>query len=50
LIGDTEGALKTIEESLKKGFGDSFALRNDLDLTAIQKLPLFIKLIKEYFK
>jgi len=50
LIGNTEGALKTIEESLKKGFGDAFALQNDLDLTAIQKLPLFNKLMKEYFK
>jgi len=49
LIGNTEGALKTIEESLKKGFGDSFALRNDLDLVAVQKLPSFGKLMKEYF-
>ncbi|MFM7671849.1 MAG: caspase family protein [Bacteroidota bacterium] len=50
LRGDTEEAMKRLESALAKGFGDSFALRNDLDLAAIQKLPSFGKLMKQYFK
>jgi len=38
-----------MEDALKKGYGDAFALRNDLDLSAIHKLPSFGKLMKQYF-
>lgn len=50
LIGDTNGSIAALDDALKKGFGDAFALRNDLDLSAIHKLPSFEKLMKQYFK
>ncbi len=50
LLGDTKGALKPLEDSLKKGFGDAFALRNDMDLEIVRTLPEFEKLMNRYFK
>jgi tetratricopeptide (TPR) repeat protein len=49
LIGDANGSIAAMEDALKKGYGDAFALRNDLDLSAIHKLPSFGKLMKQYF-
>lgn len=49
LLNDSAGALKALEEALKKGFADEFALRNDTDLESIQKLPAFEKLMKDFF-
>lgn len=49
LLGNPAAALKALEETLKKGFGDEFALRNDKDLESIQKLPAFEKLMKDFF-
>ena len=50
LLGDSEGALKSMEEALKKGFGDAFALRNVLDLEMVRTFPAFDQLMKRYFK
>lgn len=49
LLNDPAGALKTLEEALKNGFADEFALRNDKDLESIQNLPAFEKLLKDFF-
>jgi tetratricopeptide (TPR) repeat protein len=50
LLNDSAGALTAIEEALKLGFGDSFALQNDMDLEAVRTSPAFSALIKQYFK
>ena len=49
LLGNPTNALSTLEEALKKGFADEFALRNDTDLESIQKLPAFEKLMRQFF-
>ncbi len=50
IVGDTAGALTALEEALQKGFGDAFALRNDMDLESIRSQPAFEKLMQRYFK
>jgi hypothetical protein len=50
LMNDTGGALTALEEALRLGFGDSFALQNDMDLEATRALPGFAPLMKRYFK
>ena len=49
LIGATEESMNALEIALKKGYGDDFSIRNDLDLSPVQKLPSFRKLLQQYF-
>lgn len=50
LLNDPAGATAALEDALKKGFGNEFTIRNDLDLETVRKMPGFEKLMRSYFK
>ena len=46
---DKNGALESLENSLRLGFGNYFILTSDNDLSLIRNTPEFKLLLKKYF-